>query len=283
MRHILLFCLVLTFLSCSQDDTTTPLTEQPLKAEVLLDVSYGTHPMQTFDLYLPENRSLNSTKIIILVHGGGWTSGDKKDMNGFVQLIQNRKKDYAIANINYILADATRKAYPNQINDIKTIVSKLISEAEEYQIKTEIGFIGVSAGAHLSLLYSYAFDSSGIVKMVCSVVGPTDFTDPAYLENSVYEDAAPFLVEGFSPDNIEILKEISPRYQVTPSSPPTLLFYGNEDPLIPNTQHQFLKTALDNENVINDLTIYNGGHGDWNPTSYLDLDAKLNLFLDTHL
>lgn len=283
MRSLLLLFILLFFYSCSKNDDTAVITEQPLKAEVLLDVSYGVDPMQTFDLYLPANRSLSTTKILILVHGGGWTSGDKKDMNGFVQLIQNRKKDYAIANINYVLADSSRKAYPNQINDIKAVVAQLKSKASSYKIKPEFGFVGVSAGGHLSLLYAYAFDLNKEVKMVCSVVGPTDFTDPAYLENPVYEDAAPFLIEGFSPENIEILEEISPRHQVTPSSPPTLLFYGNIDPLIPNTQHQFLKVALENANVLNELTVYDGGHGDWDALSYIDLDAKLNVFLDTNL
>lgn len=270
--------------SCSSDDSKdTSNPDLSSESKTVLNVSYGSDPQQIYDLYLPKNRSTTTTKTIILVHGGGWTEGDKKDMNGFIELLQKRDKNYAIVNMNYILANETTKAYPNQINDIQSVVSHLKSKSEEYQIKPEFAFIGVSAGAHLSLLYSYAFDTDNEVKMVATVVGPTDFTDPIYRNNAQYIDAFPFLVEDFNPDNIAMLQQLSPSYQVTASSPPTILFYGNKDPLIPNTQHESLKKSLEEFEIIHERTVYEGGHGDWNPSSYIDLDAKLNLFLETHL
>ena len=33
------------------------------------------------DIYLPANRSVTATKVIIMIHGGGWTGGDKADFN----------------------------------------------------------------------------------------------------------------------------------------------------------------------------------------------------------
>ena len=68
-----------------------------------------------------------------------------------------------------------------QIDDIKAVISDLKAKQEEYQISNEYAFIGVSAGAHLSMLYSYAYDINKEVDMVCSIVGPTNFLDNAYV------------------------------------------------------------------------------------------------------
>jgi acetyl esterase/lipase len=43
------------------------------------NVSYGTDASQKMDIYLPPGRTTAATKAIILIHGGGWSSGDKSD------------------------------------------------------------------------------------------------------------------------------------------------------------------------------------------------------------
>ena len=63
------------------------------------NISYGNDSKQTFDLYLAANRSLN-TKTIILVHGGGWSGGDKVDMNPYKDIIKQDLPNLAIVNIN---------------------------------------------------------------------------------------------------------------------------------------------------------------------------------------
>ena len=79
---------------------------------------------QKFDLYLPANRTSN-TKTLILVHGGGWSSGDKADMNPIKDLIRQDLPNLAIVNINYRLADVNNKPYPMQIDDITSIINHL--------------------------------------------------------------------------------------------------------------------------------------------------------------
>ena len=175
------------FIACSNDDSNStnnqdPEALNPLEAYQALNVSYGNDSGQKFDIYLPAGRT-EMTKTIILVHGGGWTSGDKSDMNSFVTLLQNELPEYGIVNINYRLADEDNPPHPMQINDITTIVNQLKNDQDFYIMSDDFGFIGTSAGAHLSLLWSYAYDTSQDIEMVCSIVGPTNFTDPAYLNN----------------------------------------------------------------------------------------------------
>ena len=284
IRRLLFVLLWVGLFSCSSDDETLP-DDTPLEEVSLLDLSYGNHPEQRYDLYLPEGRTAETTKVLVLVHGGGWTGGDKADMGLYVELVQQRQKDYAIVNVNYVLANETTPAYPNQINDIMAVIEDVKSKASEHQIRPKFGFIGVSAGAHLSLLYSYAFDTDNDVEMVCSVIGPADFTDPAYLaDSSIYQEEYSILIGGdFSSASLDLLEEVSPVHQVDGSAPPTIMFYGNTDPLIPNSQHQNLKAVLDENGILNSLTVYDGGHGDWDLFSYLDLNAQLSAFMDSNL
>jgi acetyl esterase/lipase len=269
--------------SCSDDDTI--INEQqdalPLEFRQELNVSYGTDSDQVFDIYLPANRT-TETKVMILVHGGGWTSGDKADMNPFKDIMLEELPNIAIVNINYRLADADNQPYPMQINDITTIVNLLKANQNDYVISSDIGFLGTSAGAHLSMLWSYAFDTQNDVKMVASVVGPTNFTDPAYLNN---ED--PLLQEIINTFGIDTstayLEEISPYHQATSSSPPTILFYGGQDPLIPTSQGVDMDTRLTTLGVTHQFTLYpNAGHG-WVGLELLDTWAKLKAFTQTHL
>ncbi len=264
--------IVLILFSCNSNDTIT----QNVEAKTLLDVSYGNHVQQKFDLYLPANRT-STTKTLILVHGGGWTSGDKSDMNYAVDIVKQYLPEYAIANINYRLATTANSAFPMQIDDIESIILKL--KTEDYQISDDFGFIGVSAGAHLSMLYCYAYNSD--IKIVCSIVGPTNFTDVNYTSN-------PFMVAMFQSatglvysENIGFYQQISPYHRATTNSQPTILLYGNADPLIPTTQGQDMHDKLNQVGVYNELYLYNGGHGDWATNDQIDAYSRIVNFVKT--
>lgn len=253
----------------------------PSKYYEELNIGYGDDINQKFDLYLPANRTA-TTKIMILVHGGGWSSGDKSDMNPIKDLIQLDFPDLAIVNINYRLADVNNKPYPMQIEDITSIINHLKEKNSKYIISEDFGFIGTSAGAHLSLLWSYAFDTNKNVDMVCSIVGPTNFTDPAYLNSTSPE--LQLLLSLFGEEfSLPFLEEASPFHQLTAQAPPTILFYGGQDPLIPITQGTDLRDKLQNLGVTHEFTLYeNEGHG-WVGTSLLDTWSKLKVFINIHL
>jgi acetyl esterase/lipase len=287
MKHLkLAFILLLsisTLISCSSDssDDTIPEVLNPLESYSQLNIEYGSDSDQVFDLYLPANRT-SSTKTLILVHGGGWSDGDKADMNDFKDFIVDQMPSYAVVNINYRLADANNQAYPMQIDDITSVVDFLEDNEAYYTISEDIGFVGVSAGAHLSLLWSYGFDTNSQTEMVCSVVGPTNFTDPAYLDNT--DPLLQLLLVNLGIDtSIPYLEEISPYHRVTASAPPTIMFYGGNDPLIPTSQGTAMRDKLEELNVIHEFTLYpDEGHG-WVGLNLLDTTIKLKAFIETHL
>jgi len=274
--------LILGFTNCSNEEVNiTQPVDFLLEYSELLNISYGNDIQQVYDIYLPENRTLE-TKVIILVHGGGWTSGDKESMNGFKDLIREQLPDYAIVNINYRLADESNEAYPMQINDITAIINDLKVNSSAYVISESFGFIGVSAGAHLSLLWSYGFDTENNIEMTCSIVGPTNFTDPAYLNNTNPEIQEALETYGIN-TTTAYLEEISPYHQATTTSPPTILFYGALDPLVPTSQGVAMETKLTELGVIHEFTLYpNEGHG-WVGINLFDTWNKLKTFTQLHL
>jgi acetyl esterase/lipase len=288
MKHLkflfLNLIVVLFFFNCSKESSEIGGTNEVLDALKYyeeLNISYGNDSNQTFDLYLPANRTTN-TKTIILIHGGGWTSGDKSDMNVIKDLIRLDLPNLAIANINYRLANQSEKPYPMQIEDITSIINFLKENKAKFTISEKIGFIGTSAGAHLSLLWSYAFDDNKKVNMVCSIVGPTNFTDPAYLNNTDPALQDMLNLFGINPE-ISFLEEVSPYHQATETSPPTILFYGGLDPLIPITQGTDLRDKLENLGVTHEFTLYpNAGHG-WVGIELLDTWSKLKAFIQSHI
>ncbi|MDX1774470.1 acetyl esterase/lipase [Oceanihabitans sediminis] len=280
-QKIFLILMSIISVSCINSDDSNNSTSTSLEFYQELNISYGSHSDQVFDLYLPANRT-EETKVMILIHGGGWTSGDKSDMNSFRDYILQNLTDIAVVNMNYRLANETTDAYPTQINDITSVVDFLQNKQSEYVISDDIGFIGTSAGAHLALLWSYAFDSNNQTDMVCSVVGPTNFTDPAYLENT-----NPILQEMLDLFGVDattaFLEEVSPYHQASNTSPPTILFYGGQDPLIPTTQGTAMRDKLQELGVIHDFTLYeNAGHG-WTGLDLLDTTIKLHAFMEAHL
>ncbi len=278
-----LIFLIVMFFNCSNESAIEdPNTEiDPSKYYQELNISYGNDTNQKFDLYLPANRTEN-TKIMVLVHGGGWSSGDKSDMNLIKDLLRQDIPNMAIANINYRLADEDHQPYPMQIEDITSVINYLKDNKVKYSISETLGFIGTSAGAHLSLLWSYAFDTNSNTNMVCSIVGPTNFTDPAYLNNTDPDLQALIDIYGLNPA-IPFLEEISPLHQATSDAPPTILFYGGQDPLIPTTQGTGMRDKLQNLGVTHEFTLYpDAGHG-WVGLELIDTWTKLKLFINNHL
>src|SRR6218665_1017571 len=100
--------------ACSNDD----IPGGDLAASTQLNVAYGSDAAQKADIYLPANRSITSTKVMIMIHGGAWSGGDKTDFSQFVDTLKHRLPDYAIVNINYRLASGSNNLFPTQENDV---------------------------------------------------------------------------------------------------------------------------------------------------------------------
>lgn len=276
----ILFCLFASgvLLGCSSDDTSSSSTSD-LIAQNYLNVPYGEHPEQTMDVYLPAGRT-SQTKVFVIVHGGYWVEGDKEDMNYIVGLVQSSFPDHAIVNINYRLASLESPGFPKQIEDVGLALDQAL--ANNYTISDDMAFIGASAGAHLSLLYAYGFDPEDRIKAVCSIVGPTDFTDPAYVNDPNFQMGLYPLV-GPVPytENPALYASVSPVNHVSSSAPPTIQLCAGQDELIPVSQGSRLQQALDESGVYNEYYLYpTASHGSWSLDVIFDMQVKLTNFFE---
>lgn len=279
MRASIFFAFVLLLLSCSKKESN----DEPVAVK-LQDVSYGNDTKQKFDLYLPANRNSNDTKVLILIHGGGWTEGDKADFNPFITELQKRLPGFAMASINYRLASSNRFLFPTQENDVKAAIEFIAAKSGEYKISKKFALLGASAGAHLALLHAYKYNNPVAIKAVISLFGPTELVS---LYNSPPTPAIPLLLSlviGGSPaSHAEIYQQSSPLNFVTSQSCPTLLLHGGKDPLIPASQSELLNNQLNAVGATCQYIFYaNEGHG-WTGNNLIDSFDKMEAFLKKHV
>jgi len=118
------------------------------RAERAQTHSYGRDPLQTLD-YWPGAAA--DSPLVVFVHGGGWSRGDKRMMQGSDKLEHWHAQGYAVASVNYrLVPDATVE---QQAADVAAAVALLKRRSGELGFDPEkIALVGHSAGAHLVAL-----------------------------------------------------------------------------------------------------------------------------------
>ncbi len=281
---VFIFLTALLFCSCQKtflDGAGNITAPQAIAASNLIDVSYGTDPLQKMDVYLPAGRGM-TTKLMIMIHGGAWSTGDKNDLTVYVDTMKKRLPDYAIININYRLALTTTTTFPTQENDVKAAIDYIYSKKDEYKISDKFVLLGVSAGSHLALLEAYKNNSPVKVKAVVDFFGPTDLA-------AMYNDpASPFappssiaqLFNGATPPtNPTAYSQSSPITFATAQAVPTIILHGGTDRLVKVSQATMLRDKLVSFNIVNQYVFYpTEGHG-WTGASLTDSFNKIQAFL----
>ncbi len=235
------------------------------------------------DIYLPANRSKDSTKILFLIHGGGWVGGDKTDFAEAVTFFKVNLPYYAIVNINYRLAALpAQNIWPTQLTDVNSAFSFLESKATEYKISpNKIAVGGASAGGHLALLKAYK-NNSGNIKTVVDLFSPTDMAD-LYSFNVSYQTLLTLFMQGTPLTNVTNYYNASPLNFVNSNVPPTIIFHGGIDATVPIRQSDSLNNRLTNAGVIKQYHIYpTEGHG-WNGTNATDTYSKMLNFIKQNM
>ena len=279
-KRVLLGLLLLTIITTSCQKVEA-LMEATFKSQDLLNISYGADPNNIMDVYLPAGRGDN-TEIVFLIHGGSWTSGDKSEFTEHA--INLRRMGYAVVNLNYRLVTGSGSIkLADQINDIRQAVNFAYSKSVDWEVSNKIGLVGASAGAHLALLYTYAYNADDKVKTVVSLAGPVNFNDARNVSAQL-ASVVESLVGARLSSNPEAFKALSPIAKVTASSKPTLIFHGRKDTTVPIQQSIDLKAKLDEANVKNKLVIYeNAGHEVVNTDNMASFMADLSSWLNANI
>lgn len=245
----------------------------PVKYDKYTNIRYGNDSQQVFDLYLPKEDK-DDVALILYIHGGSWTGGDKSAYNGFCKSTTGNY-GYASATMNYrVLNSGGEITYKDMIDDIDAALKYIISTAAEKGTEiTQVAVAGASAGGHLALLYTYThYDKTAVpIKFCISKVGPTDFTDTTFFAADMdhsfdrYALISALIGENVTEDNFSALttslKAASPVSYVTADVPPTLMAYGRLDTLVPFSNGTRLRDALQSCGVPCDFYEFpNSGH-----------------------
>jgi len=271
----------LLLISCKKESSPQ---EDASAAKEIKNLSYGSDPAQKMDLYLPKGRSTDSTKLIILVHGGAWAEGDKTELDEYIPSLRERLGNYAVANINYRLATGAGNFFPTQENDIRSAIDWLVQKSGEYKYSSNIVLLGASAGAHLSLLQAYKNNSPKIAAVV-DFYGPADMA-ALYSQSllPIAQAGLQMLLSGTPQTNAMAYQQSSPINFVDAGDPPTIIFHGLNDTVVPVSQSASLLAKLKGLQIDAELHTYGGlGHERWPAATMTDALDKTEKFLKAHV
>ncbi|HEY5801598.1 MAG TPA: alpha/beta hydrolase, partial [Burkholderiaceae bacterium] len=170
------------------------------------------------DLYLP-GPSAVAPPLVVLVHGGGWRSGERANLAPLAARLAAR--GYAAATVSYRLSGQAR--YPAAVNDVKDAVRWLGSRADEFGVDAaRVAIAGGSAGGQIASLAG--MQEPTLIRAVISIDGLSDFTSE---EARKHEDdpnknpsAAGAWFGGRYAEQTALWRDASPINHVGKGSPP---------------------------------------------------------------
>lgn len=212
------------------------------------------------DLFRPEKAG--SYPALIMVHGGGWRSGDKKMQ--IPMAMQIAANGFVTIAVEYQLS--MEAPYPRAVHNIKEAIRWLRANAAKYSIdSSKIAISGCSAGGQLAALVGMtngvkhlegetgSFDVSSSIQAVIDIDGVLDFMAPRSLNLKRKSTSADILWFGGSfLEKPAVWKDASSIFWVTKTSPP-ILFLNSGYPRFHAGQDEMI-------GMLNEFGIYNEVH-----------------------
>ncbi len=260
-------------------------------SESLVYSTAGDHD-RALDLYVPAGIARHPA--LIIVHGGGWESGDRAMERPLAGRLAGL--GYAAAPVSYRLRAEGR--FPNALYDLKAAVRWLRKNADRYGLDpAHIGAIGASAGGQLVALlgatngiarFEGDLGSEGVpsdVQAVVDIDGVADFTSPLLVDKEARAPAAPTRFLGGSyAERASIWREASAIFHVGAGSAPTLFLCSTaKTPILPGRPEMCAR--LKQSGVACDLVVVpNTPHPFWLMNPWFEPTvAEIDRFLRLHL
>ncbi|MBV8594932.1 MAG: alpha/beta hydrolase [Candidatus Eremiobacteraeota bacterium] len=226
-----------------QQAVPSPCVQPTPDVTRLHNIAYGSSPQQVLDLFVPQR--LAGEPLLVLVHGGGWSSGDKATYGVIARHLSGC--GIAVANINYPMGPQIRAR--DQAGSVLTALAWTQHRAAIYGYDGDrTSLMGHSAGAEIVALavldpelgrVRSGVRISGVITMAGLGYTPPQpdqiATLPEYL-NQFYHTAFGPRVETWS------------RYDVTRfvhAGPPAwLVIHGRDDVIAPAEDSAAFAVAL---------------------------------------
>ncbi len=276
LRHFLiaLACLILALLLCIGG---VWLYLHP-RLEVTKGVVYGHRQGQdlTLDVFKPSHP--NGIGIVVMA-SGSW----KSEAGSFQPWIAAPilRRGYTVFAVYHI---PQPKATVMEITEeVFRAVRFIRHDAAQYGVDPQrLGITGGSSGGHLSLMIATkggpgdasASDpvdrESSAVQAVAIFYPPTDLLNLGDSTENLHDGGPPkSFVKAFGPNSTNLAAwkvighEMSPIYYINSNLPPSLIYHGDADTLVPLDQSQRFQAEAQKQGRTVELVIHHGGKHGW--------------------
>ncbi|MDE1851650.1 MAG: alpha/beta hydrolase [Candidatus Micrarchaeota archaeon] len=220
--------------------------------------SFDSHNY-SLDLYMPVSQLQEQRPLIIYVHGGAFTSGDKNNSVGnqiFPYLVSN---GFVVASIDYGLLQ--NDTIVQEIEETKCSIRFLRVNARLYGIDPQqIGIWGASAGGYLATITGTtnsisSFNQGQYLNYSSNVSAVCDWFGVTVIARYIGVDAHSSLQEQ------ETAKQLQPGYYASKNDPPFIIFHGTNDSVVPlNDSLQLYDELTSNDVNVELVLVKNSGH-----------------------
>ena len=201
-----------------------------------VNIPYDTvSDRQKYDVYMPMKPGLYPT--VLLVHGGGWFTGDRSDF-GLSLCLPYIAHGFTVITIGYRLAD--EGVYPDPVDDVCKAMKQIFAHAEEYGV--DVNRVAMQAGsAGTTIAALAALRNPDLIKSVILRCAILDFSsirsqyEQIGLERERFkypdEDTSieALFMGGSTLELPEVAKQCNPATHLTPDCPYFLLIHGLVD------------------------------------------------------
>lgn len=213
---------------------TIPVIAENENIDKIGDVAYFTSKERILHLDAFVNKKQKQNPAVIMIHGGGWRSGNKSQMNPLAQEIAS--KGYSCFTIEYRLSLEAK--YPYGVYDVKNAIRFIKDNAKKFNVDpNKIAVLGCSSGGQMAALIGTtngvsAFDdpsnkskSSSKVNAIINVDGILAFRHPESSEGEM----ASFWLGGSYEEKTENWKNASALSHTNKNTPPILFINSSID------------------------------------------------------
>jgi acetyl esterase len=230
------------------------------------------------EVYRPSSfDSLRKYPAMVFFFGGGWVGGSTSQFEPHARYFSSRGMICML--VDYRVSNRQHTTPFESLKDAKSAIRFVRQHADEWHIDSaKIIASGGSAGGHLAaataLIDGYN-ETGDDISISCR-------PNALVLFNPVIDNSP----GGYGYERIgSAYKDFSPLYNIRKGAPPTIIFLGTKDNLIPVETAAYYKKTMEKLGSYCELKLYEGqGHGFFNYSNslfYQKTVADADLFLQT--
>ena len=219
------------------------------------------------NIAFPQKAASSPRPVILLIHGGGFISGNKNSKNKQIQRFA--KRGYVAASAMYRLAPAF--TFPAQVEDIQLAIRFLKAHANAYNINpNRILVSGSSAGSYLAAMVGVAGNSGSFADhglysdynaTVRAVAIQSAPVGNLLLPHNQQSKIVSRLISPTTANLNDTLVAMSPMTYLDKDDPPFFISHGDSDPVVPvEMSREFVAALKDIDHDFSYHEIQGGTH-----------------------